>query len=170
MHKTTKIITKIFDVNIISFDKDVSKETIEKNAENLKIAQLNLSDFNERMGKDYDLICRFTNEHPRFFLLQELRYPENTNTIASQINWLLMWKKEIKDRAYFKIFFNEIEREFEEIMRYHSPYVQKDYLYYKLVKNFEKKYTDYAPLGFLSQDDENYIKEEINKKYLHRLF
>ena len=59
-------------MNIILFDKDVSQETIDKNAENLSIAQLNLSDFNERMGKDYDLICRLTNGNPRFFLKQEL--------------------------------------------------------------------------------------------------
>lgn len=154
---------------MILFDKDISQETIDKNAENLKIAQLNLSDYNERMGKDYDLICRFTNGNPRFFLKQELRYPENTNTIASQINWLLMWKREINDRVYFKIFFNDIAREFEEINKYNSPYIQKDIVYYKMAEDFRKKYTDYAPLGFLSQDDEKYIKEEINKKFLQHI-
>ncbi len=50
-------------MNTISFDKNVSQETIDKNQENLKIAQPNLSDFNERMGKDYDLLCRFTNDN-----------------------------------------------------------------------------------------------------------
>ncbi|MCU7617078.1 hypothetical protein NZ698_07705 [Chryseobacterium sp. PBS4-4] len=156
-------------MNTISFEKDVPQETIAKNAENLKIAQLNLSDFNKRMNKDYDLICRFTNEHPRFFLKQELRYPENTNTIASQINWLLLWKREINDRSYFKIFFNDIEREFEKINHYNSPYIKKNDLYYKIVEDFKKKYTDYAPLGFLNKDDENYIKEEIYKKFLQRI-
>ncbi|MCX8530826.1 hypothetical protein [Chryseobacterium luquanense] len=156
-------------MNIISFENDIPQETFDKNAENLKMAQLNLSDFNERMGKDYDLVCKFTNGHPRFFLKQELRYPENTNTIASQINWLLNWKREIKDRVYFKIFFNDIEREFEKIDRYHSPYVEKDKVYDKLVENFKKKYTEYSPLGFLNKEDENYIKEEINKKFLQRI-
>lgn len=156
-------------MNIISFDKDISQETIDKNQENLKIAQLNLADFNRRMGKDYDLLCRFTNDHPRFYLLQELKYPENTNTIASQINWLLMWKREINDKAYFKIFFNDIQREFEEIDRYHSPYVQKDNVYHKLVEDFKKKYTDYAPLGFLSKKDQDYIKDEIDKKFLQHI-
>lgn len=160
---------KYRNVNIILFDKDVSQETINKNAENLNIAQLNLSDFNERMGTNYDLICKFTNENTRFFLKQELRYPENTNTIASQINWLLMWKREINDRVYFKIFFNDIAREFEEINRYNSPYVQKDNIYYKMVEDFKRKYTDYAPLGFLSENDEKYIKEEINKKFLQKI-
>ena len=156
-------------MNKISIEKDVSQETIDNNEENLKIAQMNLSDFNERMDKDYDLICKFTDGNPRFFLQQELRYPENTNTIASQINWLLTWKREINDRGYFKIFFNDIEREFEKINRYHTPYIQKDKVYYKLVENFKKKYTDYTPLGFLHQEDENYIKEEINKKFLRRI-
>ncbi|AYZ35180.1 hypothetical protein EGY07_06140 [Chryseobacterium indologenes] len=154
-------------MNTISFDKEVHQETIDKNAENLKIAQLNLEDYNKRTGKEYDLLCRFTNNHPRFFLMQELRYPENTNTIASQINWLLMWKREINDRVYFKIFFSDIQREFEEISRYHSPYIQKDNVYYKAVEDFKKKYTDYAPLGFLSKEDEDYIKDEIKKKFLH---
>ncbi|AYZ35156.1 hypothetical protein EGY07_06010 [Chryseobacterium indologenes] len=153
-------------MNTISFDKNVSQETIDKNQENLKIAQPNLSDFNERMGKDYDLLCRFTNDNSRFFLKQELRYPENTNTIASHINWLLMWKREISDRVYFKIFFNDIEREYEEINRYNSPYVQKDEVYYKITEEFKKKYTNYAPLGFLSEEDEEYIKLEINRKFL----
>ncbi|WP_312079487.1 hypothetical protein [Chryseobacterium sp.] len=156
-------------MNIISIADDVSKETLDNNFQNLRIAELNLSDFNERMSKDYDLVCRFTNGHPRFFLKQELRYPDNTNTIASQINWLLMWKKEINDRAYFKIFFNEIQRDFEEIFCYHSPYVEKDDLYDKLVYNFRKRYLVYAPLGFLDIADENYIKEEINRKYLQQL-
>lgn len=156
-------------MNIISFEKNVSQETIDKNQENLKIAQLNLSDFNKRMGKDYDLLCRFTNDHPRFFLMQELRYPQNTNTIASQINWLLMWKREINDKGYFKIFFNDIQREFEEINRYNSPYIQKDNVYHKAVEDFKKKYKDYAPLGFLSQKDEDYIKEEINKRFLKHI-
>lgn len=156
-------------MDIISFEKNVSQETIDNNLENLKIAQLNLSDFNKRMGKHYDFLCRFTNNYPRFFLMQELKYPENTNTIASQINWLLMWKREIKDRVYFKIFFNDIEREFEEISRYNSPYVQKDNVYYKAVEDFKKKYTDYAPLGFLSKEDEDYIKAEINKKFLESI-
>jgi Iap family predicted aminopeptidase len=154
---------------MIFFDEDTAQETIEKNAENLKIAELNLLDFNKRMEKDYDLICKFTNEKPRFFLKQELRYPDNTNTIASQINWLLMWKKEKKDKAYFKIFFSDIQKDFEEITRYHSPYVQKDTLYYKKVENFKKKYTDYAPLGFLDEDDEGYIKREIHEKFLRHL-
>ena len=153
-------------MNIISFEKNISQNTIDNNLDNLKIAQLNLSDFNRRMGKDYDLICRFTNDHPRFFLIQELRYPDNTNTIASQINWLLMWNREINDRGYFKIFFNDIQREFEEINRYNSPYIQKDKVYHKAVEDFKKKYKDYAPLGFLSEKDENYIKDEINKRFL----
>lgn len=156
-------------MNIILFEENTAPETIEKNTENLKIAELNLIDFNKRMDKDYDLVCKFTNENPRFFLKQELRYPENTNTIASQINWLLMWNREKKDRGYFKIFFNDIQRDFEEINRYHSPYVQKNNLYYKLVENFKKKYTDYAPLGFLNEDDESYIKREIHEKFLKHL-
>lgn len=156
-------------MGIISFDKNVSQETIDNNQENLKIAHLNLSDFKRRMGKDYDLLCRFTNNHPRFFLLQELRYPENTNTIASHINWLLMWKREINDRAYFKIFFNDIEREYEEIKYYNLPYVQKDEVYYKITEKFKKKYTDYAPLGFLSKEDEDYIKYEIYKRFLKHI-
>jgi len=135
-------------MNIIFFDKDASQETIDKNVDNLRIAQLNLSDFNERMSKNYDLVCKFTNDNPRFFLKQELKYPENTNTIASQINWLLMWKREINDRNYFKIFFNDIARDFEEINRYNSPYIQKDNVYYKIVEDLKKRYTDYAPLGF----------------------
>ncbi|MFL9835809.1 hypothetical protein [Chryseobacterium terrae] len=156
-------------MDIISFEKNVSQETIDNNLENLKIAQLNLSDFNKRMDKDYDLLCRFTNNYPRFFLMQDLRYPENTNTIASQINWLLMWKREINDRVYFKIFFNDIEREFEEINRYNSPYIQKDNLYHNAMEDFKNKYTDYAPLGFLTKEDEDYIKEEINKKFLNHI-
>ena len=156
-------------MNIISIEKDVSQKTIDENEENLKIAELNLSDFNERMGKDYDLICKFSNGNPRFFLKQELRYPENTNTIASQINWLLMWKREINDRSYFKIFLNDLEREFEKIKRYHSPYIQKDNVYYKIVEDFKKKYTDYAPLGFLNKDDEEFVKEQINKKFLQKI-
>lgn len=156
-------------MNIISFENNVSQETIDKNQENLKIAQLNLSDFNKRMNKDYDLLCRFTNDHPRFFLMQELRYPENTNTIASQINWLMMWNREINDRGYFKIFFNDIQREFEEINRYDSPYIQEDNVYHKAVEDFKKKYKDYAPLGFLSEKEENYIKEEINKRFLKHI-
>lgn len=156
-------------MNIIFFDKDASQETIDKNVDNLRIVQLNLSDFNERMSKNYDLVCKFTNDNPRFFLKQELKYPENTNTIASQINWLLMWKREINDRNYFKIFFNDIARDFEEINRYNSPYIQKDNVYYKIVEDFKKRYTDYAPLGFLDESDENYIKEEINKKFLQHI-
>lgn len=154
---------------MILFEDNTAQETIEKNAENLKIAELNLSDFNKRMHKDYDLICKFTNGNPRFFLKQELRYPENTNTIASQINWLLMWNREKNDRAYFKIFFHDIQRDFEEIKQYHSPYIQKNNLYYKMVENFKKKYTDYAPLGFLNKDDESYIKKEIYEKFLQYL-
>lgn len=156
-------------MNIIFFDKDASQETIDKNVDNLRIAQLNLSDFNERMSKNYDLVCKFTNDNPRFFLKQELKYPENTNTIASQINWLLMWKREINDKNYFKIFFNDIARDFEEINRYNSPYIQKDNVYYKIVEDFKKRYTDYAPLGFLDESDENYIKKEINKKFLQHI-
>ncbi|MBW3524370.1 hypothetical protein [Chryseobacterium sp. NKUCC03_KSP] len=156
-------------MNIIFFDKDASQETIDKNVDNLRIAQLNLSDFNERMSKNYDLVCKFTNDNPRFFLKQELKYPENTNTITSQINWLLMWKREINDRNYFKIFFNDIARDFEEINRYNSPYIQKDNVYYKIVEDLKKRYTDYAPLGFLDKSDENYIKEEINKKFLQQI-
>lgn len=156
-------------MNEISFEKSVSQEAIDKNLDSLQIAELNLSDFNERMNKDYDLLCRFTNGNPRFFLKQELRYPENTNTIASQINWLLMWKREIHDRAYFKIFFNDIEREFEKINRYNTPYIKKDNLYYKMVADFKKKYSDYAPLGFLSAEDQIYIKAEIQKKFLQHI-
>lgn len=156
-------------MNTISFEKDSSQETIDENAENLQMAYLNLADFNERMGKDYDLICRFTNGNPRFFLQQELRYPENTNTIASQINWLLMWKREIGNKTYYKMFFNDIQRDFEEINQYNSPYIQKDNVYYKLVATFKKKYTNYAPLGFLTTEEEINIKEEIDKKFLQRI-
>lgn len=156
-------------MNLIILDDNIPEETINDNLDNLNIAQLNLSDFNERMNRGYDLICRFTDGHPRFFLKQELKYPENTNTIASQINWLLMWKKEIKDRGYFKIFFSEVQRDFEEITRYQSPFVEKDILYENLVDNFKKRYSNYAPLGFLDEVDQNYIKEEIYKKYLQRL-
>lgn len=81
---------KYFNVNTISLDKDVSQETIQNNAENLKIAQINLVDHNKGMSKEYDLICRFTNGNPRFFSKQELRYAENTNMVTSQINWPLM--------------------------------------------------------------------------------
>lgn len=154
---------------MILFEENTLQETIEKNAENLKIAELNLLDFNKRMDKDYDLICKFTNENPRFFLKQELRYPENTNTIASQINWLLTWKKEKHHRDYFKIFFGDVQRDFEEINIYHSPYIQKSSLYYKIVDKFKKKYTDYAPLGFLNEDDESFIKKEIYERFLKHL-
>ncbi|KQT18174.1 hypothetical protein ASG31_05425 [Chryseobacterium sp. Leaf404] len=156
-------------MNTISFEKEISRAIIEKNAENFDMAHLNLSDFNRRMDKDYDLICRFTNENPRFFLRQELRYPENTNTIASQINWFLMWKNSQDQKSYFRMFFSDVRREFEAITFYHSPHVQKDNVYFKLADNFKKKYTDYAPLGFLSTDEENYIKEEINIKFLRNL-
>ena len=77
-----------------------------------------------------------------------------------------MWKREINDRVFFKIFFNDIAWEFEEINRYNSPYVHKDNVYYKMIEDFKRKYTDCAPLGFLSEHDEKYIKEETNKKFL----
>ncbi|MCY0979288.1 hypothetical protein PGH12_01940 [Chryseobacterium wangxinyae] len=156
-------------MGIIVIEKDISEQIIEKNAEILKMAQLNLSDFNERMGKNYDLIFTFKDQNPRFFLRQELRYPDNTNTIASQINWLIRWKKEINDKSYFKIFFNDIERDFDKINRYHSPYIKKDNVYHKIASDFKKKYTDYAPLGFLDRDDEHYIKEEIKKRFLNKI-
>jgi len=35
----------------------------------------------------------------------------------------------------------------------------KDNVYHKIVEDFKKKYTDYAPLEFLNKDDEKYIKE-----------
>lgn len=77
-----------------------------------------------------------------------------------------MWKREINDRNYFKIFFNDIAREFEEIHKYNSPHIQKDKVYYKMAEDFRKKYTDYAPLGFSSIVDEDYIKAEINTSFL----
>ncbi|GEJ46978.1 hypothetical protein [Chryseobacterium sp. ON_d1] len=150
-------------MNNISIDEEFSQEfqSSEKFQKILDIAKLNLEDYNARMNTSYDLTYKDVGEEKfRFTLDDSDNYQDG---IAGDVNFFVLWNAEKIDKSYFEIFYQNIGNyEYGELSFYNSPHVNKDEVYQKKVTEFKKKYDDYSPLGFLTDEESQSVKSEIN--------
>lgn len=157
-------------MNNITIDEELSQEfqSSEKFQKILDIAKLNLEDYNARMNTSYDLTYKDVGEERfRFTLDDSDNYQD---AIAGDVNFFVLWNAEKIDMSYFEIFYQNIGNyEYGELSFYNSPHVNKDEVYQKKVAEFKKKYDDYSPLGFLTDEESLSVKSEINRRFLKNL-
>ncbi len=156
-------------MNNILIDENILEEAKSSNdfETNMLIAELNLKDYNKRLGTSHDLIYKKINEKLKFVLDDS----DNISfDIAENINFFILWNSEKIDKSYFRIYYDNINSfEYSQITFYNSPHIPKDDKYQKAKENFIKKYADYSPLGFLSEEESQSVKSEISKRFLTSL-
>lgn len=157
-------------MNNITIDEELSQEfqSSEKFQKILDIAKLNLEDYNARMNTSYDLTYKDVGEERfRFTLDDSDNYQDG---IAGDVNFFVLWNAEKLDKSYFEIFYQNISNyEYSELSFYNSPHIKKYETYQNMVVAFKKKYMDYSPLGFLTDEESQSVKSEIYKRFLINL-
>lgn len=157
-------------MNNITIDEGLSQEfqSSEKFQKILDIAKLNLEDYNARMNTSYDLTYKDVGEKRfRFTLDDSDNYQDG---IAGDVNFFVLWNAEKLDKSYFEVYYRNISNyEYSELSFYNSPHVKKDDTYEVKVSTFKKRFFDYSPLGFLTDEETQSVKSEIHKRFLINL-
>lgn len=151
----------IFDSNIL----EGLKKSI--HAENIRIAELNLADYNNRTGKDVSL----NYDNYKFSLVNF----DNNVDIADNINFYISWyrNKDHDYNSYKQTFISQIQSEYENITRdirarkLFSKISSRDIEIFNSYKDeFISKYRNFHPLGILSEDQEAELKDLIESDFI----
>lgn len=151
----------IFDSNIL----DGPKKSI--HTENLRIAELNIADYNSRTGKDVSL--NYDN-----FTFSLVNVDINVD-IADRINFYISWYRN-KDHDYSKYrqtFISQIKSEYDNITqelrakKLFSNIRPSDIEIFNSYRDeFISKYKNFHPLGILSEDQEIELKTLIESDFI----
>jgi hypothetical protein len=159
------------DFKNIVYNKDVlTSEKAHVHLENLKIAQVNLEDFNSRLQES--IVLKYNGLRFKF---EKSNNHQKTYEIEGFINLFTMWSKNLSYgfQDFYSTFFKKIEYEYNQIVQdYRGRYVLKKItnrdieIFNSDREVFIRKYHNYSPLGFLSNEQENEIKLKINKLFI----
>lgn len=152
--------------NIIYNNEDIKfSENYNFHIEQLEIASLNIEDFNKRLNLDIKL-----SYSPKFSYFLAVDYSVYYERLFSNyITSLLSYQKgfqNISEEDFIRIDLqnlNNIMQGFKiSIISNKEQVKNSDEILFEL-KLFLKRYTDYCPLGILSQQGQEYYKNELNK-------
>jgi hypothetical protein len=155
------IIKKNFDSNILDGLK------AKTHTENLRIAELNIADYNKRTGKD--IFLNYNN-----FMFSLVNFDINVD-IADKINFYISWfrNKDHDYNVYKQTFISEIKSEYDNITqdirtrkmfsKISSGYIE---IFYSYRDEFISKYENFHPLGILSEDQEKELKTLIECHFI----
>lgn len=151
----------IFDTNIL----DGAEASIHE--ENLRIAELNIADYNDRTGREISV--NYDN-----FKFSLAIFDMNVD-IAQRINFYIAWFRN-KDQ-----FYNDYKTNLISSIKYEYNNITQDIRARKKVfkisskdieifnssrVEFVSKYNNFYPLGILSEDQEMELKSLINREYI----
>lgn len=155
------------NIIIDGIQQDIDNSITNFHSIGLHVAQLNLEDYNQRFDTDFDLIYYKNDEGKYFFKISNPpQYPLD-HKIDSEINFFRSWAVNYDDKTWFRNYYNNIESlEYNDIMVWRP--IDND-MYSSKAQSFKKRYTDYAPLGFLSEEEIQTVKSEISNRFLRFL-
>lgn len=157
-------------MNNILIENGLSQEILSSDEfeKKISIAKLNLEDYNARLNTSYDLTYKDVGEGKWKFTLDDS--DNHRDEIAGDVNFFILWNTEKVNKVYFEIFYQNIKNyEYNELSFYNSPHVKKDEGYHNKITLFKRKYTNYSPLGFLTDDEIELVKSEISRRFLINL-
>ena len=156
-------------INITNVEKDIEESTSDFHTISLNVAQLNLEDYNRRFNTDFDLV--YLKDDRGHFMFKLANPPQNVleHIIDSDINFFKSWavNYNYNNNNWFRDFYHNINSlEFEQIMVWR---IRDRDMFLDKARSFITKYTDYAPLGFLSEEEIQSVKSEISSRFLRFL-
>lgn len=152
---------------ISGIEKEIEESIDKFHPIGLHIAKLNLIDYNIRFNTDFDLVYLKDNEGRFMFKLANPPQYLLEHKIDSDINFFRSWALNFEDPKWFENYYHNIANfDFNDISMWRAI-DQK--MYSDKRDYFITKYWKYAPLGFLSPEQEESVKSEISKRFLRFL-
>ena len=143
----------------ISFDKELLNDN--KQRKNIEIGSLNLDDYNLRMGANHKLTYngKFirTVDNPNIESILALRFNDYLSIITTEDFFVDHHIQGVRDRKDEIMNYFEISKRTGKIKKEDYDYTEKS------VDLFEREFLNYSPLGFLSDDGVNTIKNQVNE-------
>lgn len=143
--------------NVVCLELNFNQDIDPEHWSNINIISKNLNDFNSRFNTDF-IICYSVDD----YLFTPLNDENNELLI-----WFLEGIPELLAFAY-----SPTMSSYEDLDEY-LAHRQKEmkYIFSKeMFDNFQKRYIDYAPLGFLEEQDALYIKSKLTDIILDKHF
>lgn len=139
--------------NVVCIELDFDIEIEPEHWSNMNIISKNLTDFNNRFKTDF--IVNYSVDDYFFTPLED----DNNELLI----WFLEGVPELLSFAY-----SPTMSSYEDLDLYlNNRRKELKYVFSKeMFENFQKRYIDYAPLGFLEKPDYNYIKEKLTNLIL----
>lgn len=146
---------------------DVNENRNNFHSISLNVAQLNLEDYNRRFETNFDLdYTKNDRGQFNFSLANPPQYPLD-HRIDSDINFFRSWALNYVDKRWFENYYHNVKSlEYDQIALWRT--IDRD-MYLDKAKSFVTKYTDYSPLGFLSDEESQSVKSEISNRFLRLL-
>lgn len=139
--------------NVVCIELDFDIEIEPEHWSNMNIISKNLTDFNERFKTDF--IVNYSVDDYFFTPLED-----DSNEL---LIWFLEGVPELLSFAY-----SPTMSSYEDLDLYlNNRRKELKYVFSKeMFENFQKRYIDYAPLGFLEKPDAIYIKSKLTDMIL----
>jgi|GEM_PF-917296 len=139
--------------NVVCLELDFDVEIEPEHWSNMNIISKNLTDFNNRFKTDF--IVNYSVDDYFFTPLED----DNNELLI----WFLEGVPELLSFAY-----SPTMSSYEDLDLYlNNRRKELKYVFStEMFENFQKRYIDYAPLGFLEKPDYNYIKEKLTNLIL----
>lgn len=139
--------------NVVCLDLDFNIATEAVHRHNMLIISENLSDFNGRFGTDF--IVHYSTDD---FIFSPIDDEENTLLL-----WFLEGTNELLDLAY-----SPTMSSFDDLNMYlyRRQYELMMLVSAEMYSRYRTRYINYAPLGFLTEADHSYIKENLTDMIL----
>lgn len=141
---------------ITNIDYDASILNEEIHATNLKIANLNLADFNKRLNTNIRL--KYFDSRHKFYIIWDTENIYNLHLFEDYcyINWFLIINNnnDLKEEWISRLYVERLNNHF-----HHSKFPNDKYEVAMFLKLFE----NYCPLGFLTPKEEVELKGNINQ-------
>ncbi len=152
----------------IFFDSNILEGLeVATHSENLRIAEMNIIDYNNRTGKD--VLLNYVD-----FKFSLVNFNMNID-IAERINFYIFWfrNKDHDYNVYKQIFISKIRSEYDEISqdirtrKMFSNISSRDIEIFNSYRDeFISKYKNFHPLGILSKDQEMELKALIDCEFI----
>lgn len=142
--------------NVVCLELDFNEEIEPEHRSNINIISQNLDDFNKRFETDF--ILYYDVYGYAFEMPEEL---ENHQLLV----WFLEGIPELLAFAY-----SPTMTSYEDLDEYLGQRKRElNYVFnIEMFKNFQRRYIDYAPLGFLEEPDYLYIKDKLTDLILDK--
>lgn len=146
--------------NIMYNSKILNSEKSDVHRQNLEIASINLDDLNKRLNSDVSLLYDELKFKFKYDTYSELAFDFKT-IINQRCTWAHQDDKNSDD--WVKPCIDSILKEKDDILTYANNPLLLDIEHFKYLRNkFVKRYKDHSPLGFLSSEVEQKIKDLAN--------